>query len=224
MAIREANPDGVEPVHSLKISRPAMWDSARGGLPKFSGPEAMSETLSSSHGIKVEPERLRELSAAGCLPHYEIDGKGPYFYPSELKDYFREKMIVGKGAREFPERLIVIDPDATKIDLASLPHPLLPIANQLFQLQTAHMERAGVVYFLLAGFEVVYVGQTTTLASRIATHLKEKAGEFDRVLYMFVPTPNLVQVETQFIRALNPRLNWVGRKEAKAAKEVKASA
>ena len=86
---------------------------------------------------------------------------------------------------------------------------------------TAHLERGGVIYFLLIELEVVYVGQTTSLGARIATHLKEKAGEFDRVLYMFVPIENLVQVETQFIRALAPPLNWIGRKTAKAEKAAK---
>ena len=98
----ESGTVGIEPLHSVKISRPPAWNSDRAARPKFMSAEAMSEQLQSGYGISMSPDRLRELSVAGYLPYYEIDGDSPYFYPSELRDYVKEKMVVGRGAEAVP--------------------------------------------------------------------------------------------------------------------------
>ena len=60
------------------------------------------------------------------------------------------------------------------------------------------------VYFLLEGNEIVYVGQSTHVYSRIAQH-NDKT--FDR--YAFIPCPpdKLDRLESLYIHYLRPRLN-----------------
>jgi hypothetical protein len=64
------------------------------------------------------------------------------------------------------------------------------------------------VYFLLQSGTVVYVGQSNKLHSRIEAHRRDK--EFDRVLYVPVPTEELDAVENRFIVALKPIYNIRG--------------
>jgi hypothetical protein len=210
-----------EPVPTVRITRVQPQGCTFNALPKFSNSEAMSEYLDKSHGIKMDADRLRDLALGGYLPHYEIDGDGPYFHASEIKEFVKDRLTKKKGFKEFPDKLTVLGTEPPSLDLAEIPYKLLPMAHQLFDMPSGQLEKAGVVYFLIKGREVVYVGQSTNLISRIGTHLTEKAGEFNRVLYMFVPIPSLIDVETQFIRALNPRLNWPERTEKKKLKLAK---
>ena len=66
-------------------------------------------------------------------------------------------------------------------------------------------EQAGYVYFLVRDDQVVYVGQTTKLRSRIKTHRKMKG--FDQVFYIHVNKADLNAVETKWIRHFDPPLN-----------------
>lgn len=59
------------------------------------------------------------------------------------------------------------------------------------------------VYFLMQGDEIVYVGQSVSPGARIAQHVKDK--NFDRVL--LIPTINLSEVETKYIKLLRPKYN-----------------
>ncbi len=62
------------------------------------------------------------------------------------------------------------------------------------------------IYFLLEGDQVVYVGQTTSIETRLAQHVGlHKA--FDRVLAMPVPAADLGAVERTLICQLLPALN-----------------
>jgi len=59
------------------------------------------------------------------------------------------------------------------------------------------------VYFLLQGDDLVYVGQSTDVHSRVRNHEKE----YDRVAWVEVDIPYLDIVESLYIHALSPRLN-----------------
>lgn len=74
--------------------------------------------------------------------------------------------------------------------------------------------KASGVYFLLDGDEVVYVGQSVNVYSRIGQHTDKR---FDR--YAFVPCPvdALNKLESLYIHCLRPRLNGDQRNDAKCA-------
>lgn len=60
------------------------------------------------------------------------------------------------------------------------------------------------VYFLICRGEVVYVGQSTNLASRIGGHGDK---EFDQVVFLPVGRSRLDAVENEWIEKLRPRYN-----------------
>ena len=63
------------------------------------------------------------------------------------------------------------------------------------------------IYFLCEGNEVVYVGQSVDIVSRITTHYREKSKEFDRAFWIPVSQSELNEVEAAFILHLRPRLH-----------------
>jgi hypothetical protein len=63
-----------------------------------------------------------------------------------------------------------------------------------------------VVYFLLSGGELVYIGQTMQIGKRLENH-KLAGKAFDRVLVMRVNVEDLETVERRMIRQFRPRLN-----------------
>lgn len=64
------------------------------------------------------------------------------------------------------------------------------------------------VYFLILKDEIIYVGQTTNLPTRIAQHRNSK--DFDYVLWFRVAMDSLKFVEADLIAELRPKLNIVG--------------
>lgn len=65
-------------------------------------------------------------------------------------------------------------------------------------------ERCVGVYFLLCRGEVVYVGQSVNIYSRIAQHTYK---EFDSFAYIRCRECNLDKLESLYIHVLQPRLN-----------------
>jgi hypothetical protein len=64
---------------------------------------------------------------------------------------------------------------------------------------------SGCVYFLLLKNQVVYVGQTMNLLSRLQSHRKDK--EFDDVWFVIVDQRSLSETEKAYIKKFNPPLN-----------------
>ena len=62
------------------------------------------------------------------------------------------------------------------------------------------------VYFLIAGDDVVYVGQSYDVMGRISTHNKSKR-MFDRYAFVEVAEEDLLKVEKAYITAFQPRWN-----------------
>jgi hypothetical protein len=62
------------------------------------------------------------------------------------------------------------------------------------------------VYFLIDGREVIYVGQSMDVLSRIATHRKQ-GKRFDRFTYIECEPEKMNELEAQYIAAFAPRLN-----------------
>ena len=63
------------------------------------------------------------------------------------------------------------------------------------------------VYFLFILDELVYVGQSTNIRSRIAAHQQENKINFDSVFYIEVDEDKLIQVEKGYIVKYDPKYN-----------------
>jgi len=82
------------------------------------------------------------------------------------------------------------------------PEVLAPLHGALYSVQQLTLSG---VYFLLHEEEVVYVGQSTHVAQRVATGHSDKV--FDDAYMLLVPEDQLLAVEAAFIQALNPIYN-----------------
>ncbi len=63
------------------------------------------------------------------------------------------------------------------------------------------------VYFLFIHRELVYVGQSTNIRNRIATHRQDNRIDFDSVFFIEVDEDKLIQVEKGYIIRYDPKYN-----------------
>jgi hypothetical protein len=75
------------------------------------------------------------------------------------------------------------------------------------------------VYFLMVDTEVVYVGQSVNILSRIATHASEGQKDFNRWCYLNAQRRQLDELEMFYIVLLRPRYNVRGKPTLAATSE-----
>jgi hypothetical protein len=172
----------------------------------FKTPEEAAKSL----GNTISPGRLVELAEAGYAPHYLVDGKGPWFKITELREWFDRNAVQARGGLPMPTRLsLVLDPAPRPASDA--PESISRLIG-LRHIDPAHYLCPG-VYFLCLGDEVVYVGQSVNVNDRVMSHIRESrrpAGKtFDplRIFYLPVPEGELLRVESEFIGRLQPKYN-----------------
>ena len=68
------------------------------------------------------------------------------------------------------------------------------------------------VYFLFKDNDLVYVGQSTHVPTRIASHVREGRLEFDKVSFIRVPPERLLEIEAYYIDLLWPEENQTGER------------
>lgn len=184
----------------------------------------LPEIRASVHDLKIyssllEPEqaekvtgvsagRLIELANLGFAPCIWIDGAGPFFRSQEILKWTKENLVRNQAGRplEIDLKVIVSAP----ADPADVPLTLSQMAGLLREFPWR--EAATAIYFLVKGTEVVYVGQSSSLGQRLATHAVSK--DFDRAFYLPIPKASLNDVESALIRTLRPKLNQSCLREA----------
>jgi hypothetical protein len=149
----------------------------------------------------VDAARLTELANLGFAPCLWIDGKGPFFKAAEILKWTKENLVRLQAPKTLEMNLKVIVSEPA--EPSTVPLPLSQMAGQLREYPWR--EAASAIYFLVKGSEVVYVGQSTSLGQRLATHSGSK--EFDRAFYLPVPRASLNELESALIRTLRPKLN-----------------
>jgi hypothetical protein len=172
----------------------------------FRTPQEAAKSL----GDTISPERLVELADAGYAPHYLVDGRGPWFKITELREWFDSNAVQARGGLPMPTRLSLIV--AAESRPASDALESISRLIGLRHIDPAHFLCPG-VYFLCLGDEVVYVGQSINVPDRVMSHLRESrrpAGKtFDplRIFYLPVPESELLRVESELIGRLRPKYN-----------------
>jgi hypothetical protein len=66
-------------------------------------------------------------------------------------------------------------------------------------------QKSSGVYFLIENNEIIYVGQSTNVYTRIDYHVRDKS--FDRYAYVPCPVEMLNKLESLYIHCLRPKLN-----------------
>jgi len=164
----------------------------------FCSAEEISEKLEGT----LSPERILSLADAGYCPHYRIDDGEPVFKITEVKAWIGANLTYHEKGNDFPLNLKVFikgqQPDAIKKAPTAIQYIKELVVIEIWKYPPG-------VYFLCDGDEVVYVGQSVEVLSRLAVHQRDK--KFDRAYVLPVPHEELDAVEGAFIRALKPSLN-----------------
>lgn len=114
--------------------------------------------------------------------------------------------------KEIKEELIIknkrikTDVIAFNLDLCTtknIPKILIPMLNDVYEFN--YQKFPPCVYFLVYDDNIVYVGETIYLSTRIDAHKKEKI--FDSVFYIPVIKQELKRVEKAIIKYLKPKYN-----------------
>jgi hypothetical protein len=163
-------------------------------------PMAPLEDAAKSSGLALD--RLRELAEAGYAPHYRVDGGPLMFRLGELKAWIKENLTHAHAGMPLPKS-IPVWVEHEKLGECSQPPMCLRGVERLHQAMMP--PKICGIYFLCSGPELVYVGQSVDVYTRIVGHRDTK--EFDRVFYLSVPRSELDRIEGAFIRALRPCLN-----------------
>jgi hypothetical protein len=175
----------------------------------------------------ISAERLIELAEAGYVLHYMIDGKGPWFKSREVKAWYDANLVTAHAGMPLPMRLMLVIPPQSR-PASDAPESIARL-NGLRHIDPAYFLCPG-VYFLCRGDEVVDVGQSVNIPGRIMDHVRESsrpAGKrFDRAMIFYLPTPEseLLRVESEFIRLLQPEYNNGTSRSVSPARARRAAA
>jgi hypothetical protein len=156
-----------------------------------------------ARSIGISGIRLMELALAEIAPHHHIDNGPPVFIKDELRAWAKDNLYLNHSGERIPSRVTVVSVTENKPpEYRDVPTAIRLMWSHLgcYKLET----HAPCVYFLCAGDEVIYVGQSITLAGRISTHMCEAVKNFDRVFFLPVDPVDLDDVERALIKALRP--------------------
>ena len=150
--------------------------------------------------FQINPDRLIELARTGYAP-CAISESGEIYFHSDIRRWIEDNLFTKSGGKSLPFRVVV----ATTQAVAHPAPPTIFTIENLCELQTPVLPPS--VYFLVKDNVVVYVGQSKVTLARIGTHYAEGYKDFDRVYYLPTPPSDLLRVEGEFIKSLDPVLN-----------------
>jgi len=153
-------------------------------------------------GLGIKPERLIQLADSGYVPHWRIDNGEPLFRLTEVKEWLSKNILDRVNGKPLPQSFIVSVNKERISDYRNVPKELQQIPG-LIDI-TGEFRRSG-IYFLCQDNDLLYVGQSVNVSSRISTH--HHTGKFNRVIFMAWPPDDLDSVEGALIRVLKPPLN-----------------
>lgn len=168
---------------------------SRTGFPELLTPSEASKIT------MIDEERLLQLARSGHAPCAVIDDTKYFFFKKDIMEWVKANILRIQDGKKLGDDLKVCV--TKRADFSNVPEVLQPIAGQLKELDA--ISRISCIYFLVFKNEVVYVGQSVSLAARIEQHRADK--DFDRVLYFLYPEYALDGLESAFIRHLRPKYN-----------------
>lgn len=154
----------------------------------------------------INGDDMRQWTDSGHAPHYMVNGKGPYYKTTEIREWAKENFIVKKGGFPVPRTIDVLRPVIVLGDDRSPPISISAMHGLCHIALTGNVSG---IYFLCDGNEVVYVGQSTCVIARLGQHIAEGAKVFDHSRVFFLPCPiaSLNTVEKHFIDTIKPKYN-----------------
>jgi len=167
--------------------------------------------------LGIPTEKLLEFVDAGFCPHWRLLDGPPLFGKIEVKTWAARNLYQRSEGRDM-ERLTVVNLLPAQSHDA-IPPPIAAL-NMLCKVPEMLGGSVSAVYFLCRGGEVLYVGQTTDIQYRVASHVKEGKIPFESAFYIPTLKSSLDQVEAAFIKALKPPYNSNGGSTAVAHEQA----
>lgn len=171
--------------------------------------------------VGLTEERVRELADARLMPHWRIDQGPPLFVINEARRWVNDNLRERCDGAPLPTELRVVYDGEPVEKPWEIPKVLQEVGG-LTDISKVAWLRAG-IYFLCRGAQVVYIGQSIRVASRVGQQLAQ-GKEFDRAYFLGWPAFDLDRLEGAFIRLLRPPLNsldmGVPRGEPGADREI----
>lgn len=169
------------------------------------------------------PDEINEMAENYALPHYlltnPVTNKHTYlFVQEEINDWIVKNLVKKNECRVTQElHILHFDYNQYKVDSThNVPIALNAIKDLYYLPPTLRSTPPG-VYFLCHEGEIVYIGQSINVASRIATHASERIKTFDAVYYIPCHANKLLIFEAALIRHFRPKYNGTGNGEMREA-------
>lgn len=147
--------------------------------------------------IKVAIQNGRVITKPKSKLHLEEDN-----FSRHIDEIEKNKIELESLKSKIQEAQKTLDILNSRIDYAKEENTLSK--NEILMLAGIVPKIVG-IYFLIDNEEIVYVGQSKDIYSRINTHTKHKV--FDRFTYIKCPEEMLDTIETRYIKRLEPKLN-----------------
>ena len=168
-------------------------------------PTKLMSTVIACNQTGIDHDRLRELTEAGYVPCWWIDGR-PFYQKTKLIKWIHDNLAEEQEGKDF-DRLHFVQCPKYDWPVNGEPPESLVLVPNLNQIPFPIAKYPPAIYFLCSGPEVVYVGQSTVLPARIGQHLQQNTKIFDRIFYIPVPEKRLNDVERMYIETLKPKYN-----------------
>lgn len=145
----------------------------------------------------ITPEKLEQLAREGHVPCWQSPNGNFFFEKESLEKWLFGSYLQYQEGLPLQRVLPVVLPEVTS---AEVPQELVLLASALRRIPFA----TG-VYFLVDDRQVVYVGKSENVCSRVPAHMTDKM--FSDVLWLPVRRDVLDSVEAAFITTLRPHYN-----------------
>ena len=150
----------------------------------------------------ISRRQFKKFNKQNLIPCYLINGKKGY-KAKEVEDWAKNQLI-----KKWNGAKIITNFHANNVNLEKAVDIPPEISQHSGDLYEFNLYTPPSIYFLILRGEVVYVGQSTNLSSRIEHHKTNK--EFDKVLHMHIDQERLLEIERFFIEILEPKYNKEG--------------
>jgi hypothetical protein len=144
-------------------------------------------------------EDIKYYAEHNWMPHYSYGAETKAFNFKEVANWMRNNLYKHEG-KTLPINYVRLKHTPIAKNIITEPPEEIKNESDLIEVPAGYPPG---VYFLCQDKDIVYVGQTGNLGSRLAQHLQDKI--FDKVY--FIPTENCGQVEANYIRKLKPLYN-----------------
>lgn len=144
-------------------------------------------------------EDIKYYAEHNWIPNYSYGGETQGFIFKEVTAWMRNNLYKHEG-KTLPINYLRLKHTPVAKNIITEPPEEIKNESNLIQVPAGYPPG---VYFLCQDKNIVYVGQTGNLGSRLAQHLQDKI--FDKVY--FIPTEDYGRVEAEYIRKLKPKYN-----------------